>query len=333
MNVDVSIIIVNYNTARLITNLLKSLQLYSEGFSYEIFIVDNKSEKADIDILESFHSDNIEIISLEENIGFARANNLALQRARGNYILFLNPDTLFIENTIKKVLEFRNRLSTPSIIGVKLLYPDASYQHSMTRFPRIRDYFYQALFLDSIFKKSRMFNAIHYGWMDKDAITEVDSIRGAFMFMDREIAEKLKGFDSDYFLYSEEIDLCYRAKKWGYPVFYFPDTKLVHLESQSMDIDRLNTFIYLYDSKIVFVQKHYGKLYAALFRYILYLQMLNRTLLNGLLFFIKRNKFFNNKFRLFLYTFLWHLGIGRKWIQSKSNIRLNKINCIEKSSQ
>jgi GT2 family glycosyltransferase len=310
---DVSILIVNYNTGVLLNQLMHSIEKHFKGFTYEVIIVDNDSSDISKDILLKLEKEKkAKVLLLEKNYGFARANNVGFKDIKGKFLVLLNPDTIFVENSIEKVMEFRNRLAQPAIIGIKLIYEDGTLQHSKSIFPNLKDSFFQAVFLDSLFKKSSIFNRIYYGWQDENQTVSVDSIRGAFMFMDKDIFQILNGFDEDFFLYTEETDLCFRAHNRNIPVYYYPDTRLIHLEGRSMDLKRLNTFIELYKSKILFVRKHKGIIPSLIFKFILALAAFNRVILNGVLSLLKRHPFYKNKFKLYWYSFLWFLGFSIK---------------------
>jgi len=306
----ISILIVNFNTAKLVNNLVNSIEEHNSGFQYEVIIVDNDSQDEDIRILKNLEQrKNVKVIFSKQNLGFGKANNLAFHHSSGNFIVLLNPDTLLIENSLQKVLNFRLTLNRPAIIGIRLVLEDGSWQKSKLMFPNLTNALSQAFFLDSIFKGSEIFDRVYYGWQSDSETCQVDFVRGAFMFMDREIFEKLNGFDEDYFLYTEEADLCYRAWQLGIPVWYYPETKIIHLESQSMKIDRRFTWIELYRSQILFMKKHHGRFQSFCFRLVLALSAFNRIILNSILAIFKQKRFFYEKSLIYFYSLLWLLGI------------------------
>jgi len=265
---DISFLIVNYNTANLVQQLLVSLRKYCIGFSYEVLIVDNASKQTDIQLLRDMEvNDGCSVIYSTENLGFGKANNLGLAEVQGKFLVLLNPDTLFIENTVEKVLAFHDSLEdTPAIIGVKLLNADGSWQISKQTYPNVRDTLFQAFFLDSLFKRSPIFDRQYYRWQDEMLSGEVESVRGAFMFMEKETMLRLNGFDEDFFIYTDETDLCYLANNSGIKVIHFAGARIMHLEGQSMNLDRLKTWVELYKTKILFARKHYGSFNALALR-------------------------------------------------------------------
>ncbi|GAB4367454.1 MAG: hypothetical protein Kow0042_08030 [Calditrichia bacterium] len=316
---DVSIIIVNYNTKEFLEKAVYSIIENTLDISYEIILIDNASLDGSFDFTQKLQDkDEFKIIKLDKNVGFAKANNIAATYAEGKYILLLNPDTLLFENTIKKVLDFRVSLSKPAIIGIKLLNPDGSFQPCRSQFPKIYNFLVQAFFLNSIFKKSKYFDRVNYGWQDPEVISYVDSVKGAFLFVDTPIWKELKGFDEDYFVYTEEVDFCFRAKKKGIDVIYYPETAIIHFGGESMDLNRLETYIEMQKTILLFLKKNRGKIYSSIFRFVLALSAFNRILLNFLLQFFKKPKsYFDNKWRLYLYTFIWFISGYRKNVKIK----------------
>ena len=307
--IDVSIIIVNYNSSRFLVNLVKSIYKFHVSLNLEIIIIDNAS-------LDNFNEVSkqikkiypIKILSSQENVGFAMANNLAVKIAQGKYVLLLNPDTLFVDNSLERVFKLAEKISKPRIIGVKLLDENLNYQTSKQTFPNVINYLFQAFFLDSIFRGSKLFDRVYYGWQNSEKSAFVDSVKGAFLFVSKKLYDQLGGLDSDYFLYTEEVDFCFRAKNKGIKSYYFPEAKLVHFGGESMESTKLSTFIELYESKILFIKKHYSSLYSKFFKLILFIAAFNRTILNFILYLLRpSNPFYVNKYRLFLYSSEWFI--------------------------
>jgi GT2 family glycosyltransferase len=227
--VEVSIIIVNYKSYNLIINCIDSLIRETKNVNYELIVVDNSSdENSASDLINRFKS--LVFIKNNDNRGFGIANNQGLRIAKGRYVLFLNNDTLFFENTIKKVLDFAESLNSPLVVGCKLLNQDKSLQHSVFDFPTLMNVFASNFFLYALFPRFKLFNK--YSLMNKkiDKITEVEVVTGAFLFCSRDFIAQIGGFDERFFFYNEEIDLCFRVKKNKGKVYYFPKTSLMHLK-------------------------------------------------------------------------------------------------------
>jgi len=256
----VSVIIVNFNNFKYLRQCIKSIKDCHVNLLYEIIVVDNNSEEGNIrDIIKDF--EGVKIIQNKENLGFAKANNQGLRIAKGDYILYLNNDTIFIENTLEKVLDyFDNSLNKNMIIGCKLLNEDHSHQECIADFDSPANIFGEAFFLYKIFPNSKSLNKYHLNYKNIDTVVETDTVKGAFIFMKREDAIRMGGFDEDYFFYSEEVDMCYRFKESGGKVIYYPLTSLVHLGGGTTR--NLHWFMFKNQtlSKRIFYKKHYSGL-------------------------------------------------------------------------
>ncbi len=219
--------------------------------------MDNNSTDCSIDILREF-GDNIIIKKNNQNLGFAKANNQGMDLAKGKYLLILNNDTIFIENTLKKILEVSQRLERDFIVGCKLLNEDGTNQVSIVDFENIGNVIGENLFLYKLFPKSKLFNRFHLNYKSIYTITEVDIVKGAFLFCKNETYKALEGFDENFYFYAEEADLCKRLKKRGGNVFFFPETSIIHLGGATTD--KIPWFKYKNQciAKIKFYQKHYS---------------------------------------------------------------------------
>ena len=234
--IDVSIIIVNYNSFKLLKACLESIIHHSQGFEFEIIVVDNNSTDGDVEeIINKF--ENTKLIRNEKNEGFAKANNKGAAICKGKYLLFLNNDTIFVENTLQILLQYLREQKDRILIAPKLLNKDGSIQHSVYRFQTLWLSFTTYFFLYSIFPRSKYFN--RYSLMNRgiNEITEVETITGAFMLFYREDILALKGFDEDYFFYGEDNDLCKRFRDSGGKIIYYPETKIIHLKGGTSKTD------------------------------------------------------------------------------------------------
>lgn len=254
--IDISIIIINYKAYEMTANCISSIRMHTKDINYEIILADNSSDPEKLSALSKTFSD-LKIIQNNTNLGFAAANNQCINMASGKYILFLNNDTLFLENSLKKIVEFAESLDYNCFIGCKLLNEDLSHQDSITDFENILNIFGENFFLYLLFPKSKLFNRYNNNRLNIDKPLDVDVIKGAFMFCWTEDIKMLNGFDENFFFYSEETDLCYRFKKSGGRVIYFPGTSIVH-------IGRATAMQYLWFkfknqsiAKIQFYQKHF----------------------------------------------------------------------------
>ncbi len=210
----------------------------------------------------------VHIIESGENLGFARANNLGLASAQGRYILFLNPDTCFINDSLKQCINFYKQTPDAGLVGCRLLNSNRSLQPGCYMFPGLFAYAVINLGLHVLLPRS-----LHRKWMlknsDFDDILKVDWMRGAFMLVSREKLEQIGMFDEQIFMYGEDMDLCLRAKLKGYQNYYFPHTQIIHHGNQSGQIrfgdQRLATTI---NSLDYVLNKHFGASFSEKYEFL-----------------------------------------------------------------
>jgi len=286
---DISVIIINYNNCNILKDCVDSLIHFTSGVSYEILIVDNNSDKCDpAEFLPD--CENLTLIRNKENIGFSRANNQVLKIAKGNNILFLNNDTIFLENTLKGVFEFAKNFERPSIIGCKLLNKDGSNQISIGNFETLWSSISINLFLYKLFPHSKYFNKYYLNYLEFAEPREVDFVKGAFLFCNKKYVEQLKGFDEEFYFYGEEVDFCFRFKHEIGDVIYYPNTEIIHLGGATTDKNMWFKFENQTKGKIQFYQKHFNgleKFLAIFFHYFGILLRIPVYLLGGIFSFNK----------------------------------------------
>lgn len=235
---DVSIIIVNYHTAHLIIDCLKSVYEKTNGITFEVIIVDNASGDGYDKIIETtFPDKNIKFITLPENIGFGRANNAGFKIAKGRNILCLNPDTILINNAVKILSDYLDTNPDVGACGGNLydeqMNPALSFRRLL---PGIRWELNELshLWIDSIlYGKNQRFNFT-------DHPVDVGYINGADLMMPKSIVDETKGFSPDFFMYYEETDLCHRIHQLGKKVVSIPSAHIQHLEGGSFDTSSIN---------------------------------------------------------------------------------------------
>lgn len=254
--IDVSIIIVNYNAFDLLDKCLGSLFYFCKGTVNEIIVVDNNSTSGNIEKLTAKYS-GVRLIKNESNIGFAAANNVALPFVKGKYILFLNNDTVFREDSIKTVYDFAESKTVPVFTGIQLLNSDLSKQESVVEFPGLWNTITENLFLYKLFAGKKLFDKYWQNRVTFKEPVEVDVIRGAFMFCPSAKIMEMKGFDERFFFYSEETDLCKRFKDSGGRVFFNPSSSIIHYGGASADSDLWFKYKNQTTGKIQFYQKHF----------------------------------------------------------------------------
>lgn len=225
---DVSILIVNYNSFKLILQCIESIYQFTKGISYEIIVVDNNAPERDIDTINEFYSDIIYLKNLE-NRGFGSGNNFGAKYARGKYLFFLNPDTILLNNAIFKFYDFCERNIGVGIVGGNLY--DAKLQPAFSCWSFLPGLLAEIDYL-MLHKVGKFLGSV--GDFNHSALPqEVGYISGADLFISKAIFDELHGFDEDFFMYYEETELTFRVKRMGYKVMSIPDAKIIHLEGQS----------------------------------------------------------------------------------------------------
>ena len=226
--VDISIIIINYKDYEMTERCVDSILKHTSSSNFEIVIVDNSSDQTKAANFQSKYQSAI-LIANEDNKGFSAANNQALKVIKGKYLLFLNNDTLFIEDTLQRVYKLSNEIKSPSFIGCKLLNGDLSHQESISDFDTLGNVLGESIFLYKIFPNIRFFNKYFLNRKEFNKQIEVDIIKGAFIFSQTEHIKRMGGFDENFYFYGEEVDLCHRFKMEGGKIFYLPTTSIVHI--------------------------------------------------------------------------------------------------------
>lgn len=226
---DVSVIIVNYNTLELTKNTIESVFKKTEGLNYEVILVDNASTDGSVEYFENNYKEKIIFIQNRENLGFGKANNKGIEIAKGKYIFLLNSDTLLINNAIKILFDFMEQNIECGVCGGNLYDRDNKPVHSFKK-ELVNIYsdfdFIKNFILKFIYKKRMDFN-----YANKNI--EVGYITGADMFIRKKMLEKVGIFDSDFFMYFEETELTARIKSSGKKIISVPQAKIIHLEGKS----------------------------------------------------------------------------------------------------
>ena len=251
-----SIIIVNYNVTRLLRNCLNSIQQYISNVDYEVIVMDNLSPDSSWKVLiDEFPT--VKFIENTANEGFAKANNKAAKLATGEYILLLNPDTAFEGNMMKEILDFVDAQSNFGCLGVRLHDLEGKFlPESKRSVPSVYNSFEKLFTHFSSKKKSK--KGYYRNDIAETDIAEVDVITGAFLLMKRNLYLEINGLDETYFMYGEDIDLCYTLIRKGYKNWYFGKSSVLHIKGESTVKDKkyLENF---YGAMQIFIRKYYKK--------------------------------------------------------------------------
>ncbi len=247
-----SVIIVNYNVTQLLRSCLLSLRKYVQDIDYEVIVIDNASADSSWrDLISEFP--NVHFISSATNGGFAKANNQAVRKAKGEYILLLNPDTEFEGFYMKELLDFADAQPSFGCLGVRMHDAGGNFLPESKR--SVPDMFNSFEKLFTNFKKNNS-KSYYRNDVEENAIAEVEVITGAFLLAKKDVYEAIGGLDEAYFMYGEDIDLCYTFLRNGYQNFYYGKVSILHHKGESTIKDEvyLNRF---YGAMQIFIDKYY----------------------------------------------------------------------------
>ena len=256
--IDLSVIIVNYNVKDYLLQCLRSLDEACKPLTAEIIVVDNHSTDGSVeDLREEFP--HVHWHALEENIGFGRANNIGLNVACGRHVLYLNPDTIVGPDTLTSMVSYLDAHPNVGMAGCKVLNPDGSFQVACRRgLPTPWASFCKLFGLQALFPSVKLFSGYNLMYRSIDETYPVDALIGAFMMGRTELLRSLGGFDPEFFMYGEDIDLCYRVKQAGYEVHYVHETSIIHYKGESTKRSSLNEVRVFYEAMEIFARKHFG---------------------------------------------------------------------------
>jgi len=267
ISIDLSIIIVNFNTIQLLRECLASLQKADRGkFLFEIIVIDNASIDGSMDMVRA-EFPSTKIIQNKDNVGFGKANNIGMKQAKGRYLLLLNSDTEVNEDCLLTMVKFMDANPHVGLSTCKLLLANGNIDPACHRgFPTPWAAFTYFSGLERLFPKTKIFSGYHLWYKGVSTIHEIDSPSGAFFLFPREVVEKVGGFDEEYFMYGEDLDLAFRIKQAGYTIMYNPAVITLHKKKQSGRSNknaplRRKTQQYFYETMKLFYRKHYEREY------------------------------------------------------------------------
>ena len=267
---DLSIIIVNYNTCELLKQTVQSVIDTAIDFTYEIIIVDNFSSDGSVSIIKKEFRDVV-LIENNSNLGYAKANNIGILKSRGKVILLLNSDTIILKDCLKKSLDYIENNKEIGALGCRVVLRDGKLDHACKRgFPTPKASLYYFLKLYKLCPNSKKFGQYDLNYLLEDKINEVDSVMGAFMMVRRDVTKVVGLLDEEFFMYGEDIDWCFRIKYAGWKVIYFPESEIIHYKGAS---SRKKPFMTLYEfhrAMYLFYKKHYFNTYSKSVSFLVY---------------------------------------------------------------
>lgn len=287
---DLSIIIVNYNTSALIQQCLNSILNIDNICSYEIIVVDNNSQDNSVDIIKN-NFPFVKLIVNYQNEGFAKANNKGIRQSQGRYILLLNSDTIVLPGAFQEVINFMDNDQSIGATGCKVIRPNGKLDLACRRsFHTPEVAFYRATGLSKLFPRSKRFGRYNLLYLDENETYEVDCIMGAYMMVRRETIEDVGVLDEDYFMYCEDADWCYRIKSKGWKIYYFPEATIIHLKGESTKKQSFRMIIEFHKSQYIYYRKNHAKENLLIINLLLFVGIFIRLGLVLLINCFRRNK-------------------------------------------
>jgi len=304
--VKLSLVIVNFNTKLLLKQCLESIYQNLGNMEHEIFVVDNNSsDQSLLMIKENFPG--VLLIENKENFGFAKANNQAIQKARGQYLLLLNSDTIVLPGTLNIMIDFMDTNPEVGVLGAKLVDQDLNLQTSCRYFPTLFTVLSQFFGLSAMFPKSKIFGRYDMGYWDHNQIRNVDCVPATSLLVRKKVVQEVGLLDENYFMYFEDTDWCYRITRAGWKVVFLPNAKVIHLggasaaeSSRGLFYDRTITRE-LFNSLFYYFRKFHGGFSVLILRIFIPLSLVMRMLkwIFALMFHRINEKEFSYKIRSF----------------------------------
>jgi GT2 family glycosyltransferase len=302
--IELSIIIVSFNTEKLTTEVIASIEKQYQNEVgnglFEIIVSDNGSSDHTIHTLQEYKKRTkiklLTILDNKENAGFSKANNIGVKKAKGRFLLFLNPDTIVYRDTLTYLINFMDSHKDAGAVTCKLEIPGGGVDEASHRgFPTPWNALCHFSGIEKIFPKSRLFSGYIQGWKDLHTIHTIDACVGAFLFVRREAGDDIGWWDEDYFFYGEDLDFCFMLKEKGWNIYYVPHVAILHYggvasgikkHSQHLTTADMKRKIMVqnarFDAMRIFYEKHYKKKYPTILSWLVLkgINFLHRRQLN-----------------------------------------------------
>ncbi len=252
-----NVVIVNYNVKYYVAQCLTSLQRALKGIDAEVWVVDNHSADGSVDYLRA-RFPQVHVVACKHNLGFARANNIALRNGQSEYVLLLNPDTVVSENSIAEALRFMDAHPKAGGLGVRMMNAaGADARESRRGLPDPLTAFYKMTGLCARFPSNHVLGHYYMGWLPWNEASQIEVISGACFMLRRSALTEIGLLDEDFFMYGEDIDLSYRLLKKGYENWYLP-VRVLHYKGESTQKSSFRYVHVFYEAMLIFFRKHYG---------------------------------------------------------------------------
>ena len=301
---DISFIIVNWNTRDFLVGCLNSIEKHVKGYSFETFVVDNNSSDGSADLVEKLFHNKVSLIRNSENMGFAKANNQAIKLAKGRYCILLNSDTVLNKRTVSGLVNFLDSNSDAAMVGPRMTGENGKLQNSYDNFPALTTELLNKSILRILFP-----GRFSGKTLKADLPFEVDSLIGACIAIRTEAIKEVGVLDEDYFFFLEETDWCFRMRKAGWKIFHHPEIDIIHLQGQSKKLRPVLSWIEYYRSLYKYFKKNRSRVSYLCLRIFRLLKLVINFVLTfvGLLFTLGKKKRFREKTVIYFRILWWHL--------------------------
>ena len=276
---DVSVIIINWNTRQLLYDCLKSMKDTTKNITYEVIVVDNNSSDDSVEMLAEQFPD-VKLIVNDKNLGFAAANNQGIEISQGRYVLLLNSDTILYEGAIEKNVIYADDNLDAAVFGCRVMNSVNSVGMTCFSFPTLLNLFFTMTGLEQAFKMNRLFGRERMRWWPRDTFRRVDVVTGMYMFVRKNAIDEVGAMDDSFFFYYEEADWCYRFAKAGWKALFNPEAIIMHVGGggQSSVNEALKMFVQKQKSCLIYFRKHKGPLKTFIARMLLAISYAIRSL-------------------------------------------------------
>ncbi|MBW8035672.1 MAG: glycosyltransferase family 2 protein [Planctomycetes bacterium] len=276
---DVSIIIVNWNTRARLRNCIKSIIENAGPIEYEIIVVDNASTDASVEMVKD-RFPSVVVIANDDNRGFASANNQGIEVAMGRYVLLLNSDTLVGESAIAKTVTYADKNPEAAVVGCQVWKDMETIQMTCFRFTNLFNLMLRETGLATFFRNNRILGSQWMHWWKRDTEKQVDVVSGMYMLVRSTAIDHVGPMDESFYMYYEETDWCYRFHKAGWKSLFYPGAKIIHIHGGGSSSNKVRSkmFVQFQKSLLIFLKKHNGSLAAFAARLILITSFTVRTL-------------------------------------------------------
>lgn len=270
--IDISVIIVNWNTKDLLLDCIESIYKYTLHIKFEIIVVDNGSNDGSTEAIRAYFPE-VTLICNNRNFGFAKANNIGIKASNGRFICLVNSDILILDNVLFKLTKFLSKNPRIGSVGPKTVNEDLTTRYNSREFPTLRNAFFQAIFFDKIFPRIKVFRGRNMYNFKHDITRPVDVLSGCFFMVRRRVVEQIGLLDEKYFIYGEDVDWCKRISKGGWDVYFFGDTKVIHYAGASSSAKKNRFLLEMLKSDLYYWRKHHNLIESTLYYLIIILKL------------------------------------------------------------